>query len=493
MGLSKSRFTKGMQCHKALWLATHRKELADPIDAATQQRFDDGTAVGRVALELYPDGVEITQEYWQYDEALSATKKLLRQDPPAIFEGAFNAHGVFVRPDILVRVGPGEYDLYEVKSSTSAKDQHTGDVGIQTYVLEEAGLSIRRSYLMHIDNKYVYQGGPHVAEELFTATDITEQVRAFMPEIPALISEMQTMLKGECPAIRVGKHCNRPYDCDFRSYCRADLPDYSVTDLCFISETVLESLLDADIWSVPEIPLDYPGLQARQRQVVEVARTGEPKVLGDLARALGEIEYPIYYLDFETVSSALPLYPGSSPYQQVPFQWSCHVRRVPDGELDHHEFLHQETTDPRRPFAESMLELLESSGTIVAYHDSFEKSRIKELATTFPDLATALLALLPRFVDLEKIIKAHLKHPDFRGRTSLKVVLPALCPEGCSYDGLDIADGGAATIAYRRFVDAALDEAEAKAVFSDLRIYCGIDTEAMVWIHDALVSLSDQG
>jgi len=197
MGLSKSRFTKGMQCHKALWLFTHRKDLAEPVDAATQKRFDDGTALGRAALDLYPDGVEVTEKFYQYDESLATTQQVLSDDPPAIFEGAFIADGVFVRPDILVRVGDGEYDLYEVKSGTKAKDYHVWDVGIQTYVLEKAGLSIRRSYLMHVDNQYVYAGGDYVADELLTATDLTQEVREFIPKIPGLVAAMIAMLAGE--------------------------------------------------------------------------------------------------------------------------------------------------------------------------------------------------------------------------------------------------------------------------------------------------------
>jgi hypothetical protein len=490
MSLSKSRFTKGMQCRKALWLATHRKELADLIDAATQLRFDDGTRVGRVALGLHPDGVEVTQEYWQYDEALATTKKVLAQDQPAVFEGAFKASGVFVRPDILVRVGPGEYDLYEVKSSTQVKDQHVWDVGIQTYVLEKAGLRIRRSYLTHIDRDYVYAGGAYAPEDLLAATDLTAETRLFMQEVPALVAEMHAVLKGDCPEIRVGGHCKKPYACDFRGHCFADLPDYPVTSLCFVREHVLEELLDAGIWAVRDIPLDFPGLQERQRQVIEVAKSGNVKILGDLRRSLAAIEHPIFYLDFETVRAALPLYPGTRPYQQVPFQWSCHVRRSADAELEHHEFLHQESSDPQRAFAESMLALLGEKGSIVAHHDSFEQGRIKELATALPDLSKELRALLPRFVDREKIVKDHVKHPGFRGSTSLKAVLPALCPNGCSYKGLTIADGDAATIAYRRFLeDDELSAEETAAIFEDLRTYCGVDTEAMVRIHDALSDL----
>ena len=493
MGLSKSRFTKGMQCYKALWFATHRKELADPIDAATQQRFDDGTAVGRIALALYPDGVEVTEEFWQHEEALATTERVVADDPSAIFEGAFKARGVFVRPDILARVGPGEYDLYEVKSSTQAKDQHVWDVGIQTFVLEEASLRIRHSYLMHVDTQYVYEGGDYVAGELLTATDLTQQVRDFMPEIPGLVAEMHEMLEGECPDVRVGKRCIKPYTCDFRGHCQADLPEFPVTDLCFIREEMLESLLDDGILSEPDIPLDYPGLQARQRYVCEVARSSRPMLLGDLSHALEQIAYPIYYLDFETVRSVLPLYPGTSPYEQVPFQWSCHVRREPGGELEHYEFLHTEVPDPRRPFAESMLALLGTEGSIVAHHDSFEKGRIKDLASALPDLSADLLALLPRFVDLEKIVRDHVKHPGFKGSTSLKAVLPALCPKGCSYEELTIADGDAATLAYRKFLESELGEAEKDAIFKDLRVYCGVDTEAMVQIHDALVEMARAG
>lgn len=489
MGLSKSRFTKGMQCHKALWLYTHRKELATPMDAAARKRCEDGTAVGRIALELHPDGVEVTEKHYEYEQALKTTKRVLEQDPTAIFEGAFRGGGVFVRPDILVRVGPGEYDIYEVKSSSEAKKHHVEDVGVQTYALEQAGLRVRNSYLMHIASDYVCQGGDYEAGRLLTATDLTDQVRGFVPEVPGLIAEMTAMLEGECPDTRMGSHCKNPHPCDFAEHCSEGLPDYPVTKLCFVREPLLGNLFDAGILCVKDIPLDFPRLQDRQRLVVEVAKTGKVKVMGDLAAALGEIQYPIYYLDFESVSSPLPLYPGTRPYQQVVFQWSCHVRREPGGGLQHYEFLHEETSGPRRPFAESMLELLGDEGSIIVHHQSFECGRIEELAVEYPDLATKLLALLPRIVDMEKVILKHVRHPDFFGKTSLKWVLPALST-GCSYDGLPIADGMAATLAYRRVLEEDLTEVEAWKIFDELRVYCGVDTEAMVWIHDALAELA---
>ena len=200
--LSKSRFQTGLQCPKALWLSTHARELADPTPETQQHIFDTGTAVGELARERFADGVLVAEDYTQSAQALETTRRLLEDPPSAIFEAALEHGGVFVRPDVLVRVGENLWDLYEVKSGTKVKDVNITDVAVQTWVLEGAGLPIRRAYLMHLDNTYVYEGGDYDLERLFVAEDVTADARAYLPQVPGLVAEMLAMLDvAEPPAV----------------------------------------------------------------------------------------------------------------------------------------------------------------------------------------------------------------------------------------------------------------------------------------------------
>jgi predicted RecB family nuclease len=482
--LSKSRFQTGLQCPKALWLSTRAHELADPIDETTQHIFDTGTSVGELARERFGGGVLVAEDYTKSAQALETTRLLLEGPPAAIFEAALEHGGVFVRPDVLVRVGDDLWDLYEVKSSTKVKAVNITDVAIQTWVLEGAGLKIRRAYLMHLDNTYVYAGGDYDLQRLFTAEDVTDQTRTYMTQCPDRVLEMLAMLDAdEPPAVPIGKHCDNPYTCAFYGHCHAFLPSNPVTELPGVREPLLDSLIADGIFAIEEVPLDYPGLNSAQRTVCELVRSGEPKNVGDVRRSLAGLNYPIHFIDFETFMSALPLYPGTRPWQTIPFQWSDHVLRE-NGDLEHREFLYEGSADPRRSFTESLIDALGESGSIVVY-SPYERSRLNELTAAFPEHAEAIAAIQRRLFDLLQTVRAHVRHPDCLGSSSIKVVLPALVP-GLSYKGLSIADGSVASLRYLQATTGQLPAEECQAVYADLREYCGLDTLAMVRLLEVL-------
>ena len=481
--LSKSRFQTGLQCHKALWLSVNARDLADPLTESQAHIFDTGNAVGELARTRFEGGVLVEEDHTQSEAALVRTEDLLADPPPALFEAAFRHENVFVRPDALVNVGDGEWDLYEVKSSTRVKQEHITDVAVQTWVLEGAGLRIRRAYLMHLDNTYVYPGGEYDPARLFAADDVTDDVRAWMHEVPRRVADLLAMLGEPSPAVRIGKHCTAPYRCAFHGHCHAFLPEKPVTALPRISASLLDSLLTNDILSIGEVPLDHPGLTRAQRTVVDVVRSGVPHMAGDPSDSLASLTYPVHFLDFETLMSALPLWPGTRTWQQVPFQWSDHVLHA-DGRLDHHEFLHEGTEDPRAEFTRTLLETLGQHGSIVVY-SGFESTRLGELATALPEHARAISSVRERIFDLMKVVEAHVRHPDTLGSCSIKAVLPALVPE-LTYEGLEISEGATASLRYLKAVTGQLDEDEARTVYSALREYCGMDTLAMVRLCEVL-------
>jgi len=482
--LSKSRFQTGLQCRKALWLSTHARDLADPITETQQHIFDTGTTVGELARERFGDGVLVAEDYTQSAAALETTRMLLVNPPGAIFEAALEHGGVFVRPDVLVRVSEDLWDLYEVKSGTRVKAVNITDVAVQMWVLEGAGLRIRRAYLMHLDNTYVYHGGEYDLEQLFRAEDVTADARSYLPLVPGQVAEMLAMLDvAEPPTVAIGKHCDSPYTCSYYDHCHDYLPSRPVTALPRISGDLLESLIADGILGIGEIPLDYPRLSTAQREVCELVRSGEPRIVGDVARSLSGLTYPIHFLDFETFMSALPLYPGTHPWQMITFQWSDHVLRE-NGDLEHREFLYEGTGDPRPRFLESLIDALGEAGSVVVY-SPFENSRLTELARAFPKHSKAIASIQTRIFDLLRTVQAHVRHPDCLGSSSIKVVLPALVDD-LSYDDLSITDGQVASLRYMRAATGQLSADERSTTYTDLRAYCGTDTLAMVRLLEVL-------
>lgn len=481
--LSKSRFQTGLQCPKALWLSVNARDLADPLTESQAHIFDTGTTVGELARTRFEGGVLIEEDHTQSDAALARTADLLADPPPALFESAFRYENVFVRPDALVHVADNEWDLYEVKSSTRVKPEHITDVAVQTWVLEGAGLRIRRAYLMHLNNTYVYPGGEHDPARLFTAADVTDDMRAWIHEVPRRVADQLAMLAEPVPAVRIGRHCATPYRCAYHGHCHAHLPDKPVTSLPRISASVLDSLLRDGILSIGDVPPDYPGLTHAQRTVIEVVSSGVARMEGDPRESLSTLEYPIHFVDFETLMSALPLWPGTRPWQQVPFQWSDHVLHS-DGRLEHHEFLHEGDGDPREEFTRSLLEALGRRGSVVVY-SGFENTRLGELAAAYPSHAEEIASVRERIFDLMKVVERHVRHPDTLGSCSIKAVLPALVPD-LTYDGLEISEGATASLRYLKVITGKLDGDEAQATYAALREYCGLDTLAMVRLCEAL-------
>ncbi|HZL07494.1 MAG TPA: DUF2779 domain-containing protein, partial [Coriobacteriia bacterium] len=366
--LSKSRFQKGLQCEKALWLQVNRPDLKPPVSEAQQQIFDQGSEVGRLAQQRFPGGVEVTEDHFHSAEALVTTRRLLAEGATVLYEPAFEFDGAFARVDILVSAGDAGWDLYEVKSTGSLKEQHISDAAVQAYAVEGSGLTVRSVNIVHLNTGYVYAGGAYDLGQLFTIEDVTQQARAFMPSVPETLRFLQSVLEGPEPDVLIGSRCTTPYDCDYAEYCRSFLPDrHPITELPRLREAALHDLLRQGITCILDIPDDCPDLTASQRGTVHAVKTGEPVVdARGLQRDLAGLRFPVAHLDFETIMPALPLWPRTRPYQAIPFQYSVHVQHE-GGALEHHRYLHVGTDDPRRPLAEHLVQDLGGHGSIVHY------------------------------------------------------------------------------------------------------------------------------
>ena len=486
--LSKSRYLSGLQCHLRLWHSCFNRELATEITPAQQALFDTGHHVGELATRLFPGGVLVRESHFHYQKAVQSTQHVL-QDPnvSSIFEAAFVYHDVRIRVDILKRLDNGLWDMIEVKSSTSVKDIHLPDVAIQYYVLQGSGLNINRVFLLMINNQYVYDGQRLDLDNLFSFFDVTDEVFSILNGLPLSIDELKQMLSSPAPpVIQPSRHCNTPFTCEFWEHCTEDMPEHWIYDLYGISNKKFDELTAVNIEDIKDIPdgFNLTELQERMRKCV---KSNVAFVSKRLHRQLTDVEYPVHFLDFETVNPAIPRYADTSPFQVIPFQWSDHILYT-DGSLVHKEYLCDDNRDPREDFTRTLLDALGEKGTIFIY-TIYEKTIIERLADQLPRYRNDLLRIPNRLKDLCAIIRHYFYHPGFHGSFSLKSVLPVLVPE-MSYNTLSIKDGGHASYEYLKLIDPDNASEEKNKIKEDLLVYCGQDTLAMKKIRDQLISTS---
>jgi Domain of unknown function(DUF2779) len=473
--LSKSKLMSSLQCAKRLFLEVHQPELAH-ASGDLEARFASGHRVGEVAQSLYPEG-RLIGHGDDPSLALQETQAALAVDGDLLlFEPAFRYGGVLVRADLLFRRGD-RYRLVEVKATTSVKDHHLQDAAIQAGVIDGAGCPVDAVSIAHIDNTFVYPGGGDY-RGLFTSSDVTEQVAELRAQAPSLALRCQQVLAGPLPEIPVGKQCNDPYACPFLSYCDRDAPEYplSILGRGWRLKEYLTLQGYRDLREVPEVAIGG----GRRRRVWDATLTGRPIVDPLAAVFLKDLEYPRYYLDFETISFAVPIWAGTRPYEQLPFQWSCSVEQQ-DGTVTHQEFVDTSGAAPMRLCAEALITALGTEGPVFAY-TGFEGRVLRETAARYSDLAPSLNAVALRIIDLHGIASTYYYHPAQKGSWSLKAVLPTVAPE-LDYGNLkDVADGGGAQLAYLEVIAPETSVARKDELTRALHVYCRRDTDGMVRI-----------
>ncbi len=487
--LSKSKFVSGLQCATRLYLDVHQPQLATPPDAALQAILDMGTEVGELARRRFPGGVLVTAGHRQREAALAHTAELIHDHGvPAIFEGAFLFDGVFVRADILERIptpdpAPAQWRLIEVKASTKIKDVHLHDLAIQRYVLAGAGVPVAATYLMHVNTGYQYAQGDLDLDQLFAMQEVTDAVMARCATVPDQVAAMKRMLVQPAPpATEPGPQCHSPYACPFWNHCTEGKPARWIFHLPGSKQTVAQ-LVAEGITVIDDIPATVP-LTLAQRRMKDNIEWMSP----ELARILRSVQYPVHHVDFETVMLAVPRFLSTRPYQAIPVQWSNHIE-YESGEVVHQEFLHDAASEPRRRWAEALIESLGDDGSICVY-SHFERAVIEQLVEAFPEFQAAFRPVLKRLWDLFPVIRDHYYHPGFLGSFSIKSVLPALVPT-LSYEDLTIQEGGQAASEYYRMVFVETDWVERASIREALLRYCARDTLAMVMLRKVLGQKAD--
>jgi hypothetical protein len=479
--ISKSAFLNGLQCPKLLWHTVNTKDLLPEPDAAQQAIFDQGHDVGALAKEMFPGGIEVCGT--DRDEIIQGTTEALKLRKP-LFEPAFQASGGFCRVDVLNPTQDDSWELVEVKSAASVKEIHLQDVAFQAWVLAQAGVPVRRTKLMHINSDYVRSGSVE-PQKLFNLTSTTTQTSKLGRMVEAKVSKMLSIINQPSPPeVAIGPHCDNPYTCPLHDVCWKFLPQQSVMNL-YRGKKKGFKLLAEGISNLRDIP-DSGTLTANQAIQKRCAETGKPHVNQiAIAAFLRRLRYPVHFLDFETFNTAIPLFDGVRPYQQVPFQFSLHIVNAPGAEPEQRTFLADGHEDPRPEFMRRLRECISGPGSIVVFNAAFEKTRLRECAEFLPGYAAWVRRIERRFIDLLKPFRSfHYYHPDQRGSASIKSVLPALTGKG--YEHLEIQEGTTASLEFLRVSFSDVPEAERQRVRRQLEEYCCQDTQGMIWIVDTL-------
>jgi len=482
--ISKSKYLAGLQCPKLLWTHFHDKAVLPPPDAATQAIFNTGHKVGDLAKLMWPDGVEVPMNFKDIAQTARDTEALLHKRVP-IFEASFLEAGRYVRVDVLVPAADGAWNLVEVKSSTQVKDVNLHDVAYQYDCLTRAGLKLDQLFLMHVDTSYVLDGDFDV-EGFFHMEDVTNRALDLVAGVAGKFGWMQGVLAGARPDVSIGTQCGSPYTCPLRDVCWDFLPEDNVLELHRVRKERAFAWVEDGVIGLTDAPAE--ALNAKQLIQREAVASGVPQVDKTAVRRwLDSLEYPIWHFDFETFNPAVPIFPGTRPYQQIPFQFSLHVQRRPGAEPEHVEFLADEAIDPR-PGLLQALGAIGPEGTVLAFNMGFERRVLTELVAAFPEARLLADSIAGRLADLATVFKSfEVHHPGQGGRYSLKNVLPAWTE--LSYDGMEIGDGQTASREFARTVFGEVDAKEKARVLEDLRAYCAQDTYAMVVLLNILRGL----
>ena len=487
--LSKSSFIKGLQCEKHLYLYKYHYDEMDELSEMQKAIFKRGTNVGVLAQKLFPGGVIAAQgDPPNYEMALKRTKELINSDAKVIYEAAFMFNEVLAIADIVVMEKEGA-KIFEVKSSTSISETYLNDAALQYYVISNLGMKVKDFSIIYINNQYVRKGDLNL-EELFTTESVLESVLPLQKSVKENVNRFKkVLLKKQMPNIDIGEHCYNPYTCGFFNYCRKHIPEDSIFDFSGMHLAKKYELYREGIISFDDVPEEYP-LNKNNELQLDVYRSGKPLIdKKAIKNFLSDLNYPLYFMDFETFQPAVPLFNDSKPYQQIPFQYSVFLKKNNDSKAEHFEFLAETGFDPRKKFIENLLKVVEGNGDVLVYNKTFEITRLDEIARDFPEYTGEIEKLISRIKDLMiPFQKKYYYASEMKGSYSIKAVLPALVPE-LSYDELEINEGGLASVAYES-LQTETDLMFIAEIKQQLIEYCKLDTLGMVRILERLEGLA---
>ncbi len=473
-----------MQCPKYLWLYKNKKELLEGEENLDYKQLQGESVEFWVYKEL-KNSIDCKTESSIFDD-IKNTQEVIKAGGKVLIQPSFFDGDIFCRNDLLIFNEISNcWDLIEIKSTTDIKELHIIDIAFQKQCLVNCGLKIRNIYIYYVNNQYIKNGEINPSE-LIKKEDITERVNSIEIFINEKIGEALDFIKktqGE-PEVKILKQCFDPYECGFTNYCWKDVPEHSIYDLSLKKDHLIELVNQGKI-NIEDVPEGY--VTRENKQNYYIAKTQDKIIIDEknIKEELSKLSYPLYFLDYESYSPAIPLFDGFRPYQQMVFQYSLHVIKSPKSEVEHYEFLGTNWENPVPTLLKSLTSNIGEVGTVLVWNESFEKTRNKEMAEMYPEFGDCLLSINNRVYDLGIPFKnGYYIHKDFKGSWSIKSILPVMIP-WLSYKELNIQGGGDASASYRKLIELKTTE-EKENLKKDMLQYCGLDTLAMVEIFKKL-------
>lgn len=492
--ITKTDYLEYTYCRKNLWLKKHKPELFEGVELSDFEKkiIEEGNLADEEARSLFPGGI-LVDSYG--DDAVKDTNKYIEKKQKVIFQATFSKEPFFIRSDILVyNEKLNGYELYEVKASNSIKRKephhYINDLAFQKKVIETSGINIIKTGVIHLNKEYKREGKIDY-EKLFIIVDLTEEVGESGEVVAGQMEDIKEYLnmpeENGCQCLYRGRNNH----CTTFSYSNPEVPDYSVHDINRIggSKKIFYDWIDKRIFALKDIP-NPEVLKGSKRAQYEACLSGLPIIDREaIKNMLNDLEFPLYFFDYEGFVSAIPMFNGFRAYEQVPFQYSLHIMQE-DGSLEHREFL---ITNPQgnltKPLVDRISKDIDTKGTVIAWYSSYEKQRNDKLADLHPEYANFLNTINEKMFDLMTIFSSsYYVDPAFKGSSSIKKVLPVIAPE-LTYKNLNISKGDQASERWERMISKNTPQKEKELIKKDLLEYCKLDTWAMVKIYQFLKKL----
>lgn len=494
MTLTKSEYLLFLKHPAWLWLKKHDKSKLPETSAQLQNLFDAGHIFEEYAEKLFPNAVKLGfSEYAQYLSLPTKTEEHLKNGTKTILQGRVEANNLTCIFDVLDNVGDGNFDLIEIKASTSAKVDHHIDLAFQLHVLESAGVVVRDIKVIHVNNKFV-KNGEIKPEDITSTVDVTAEVRALEGFTKINIERaLEVMTSEEMPSLspRFAAGGALKEWMEVYKHIRGEHESHHIYNITSPNPVALGQLEDLHIENIADIPEDF-NLNYKQRWQVMANKNGRHMNVEKIQQFIKSLEFPLYFLDYETLSGVIPPFDGLKPYQQLPFQYSLHILKNEKAELGHREFLHTSITNPLPTLLAQLKKDIGSAGTVLVWNESFEKGCNDLMGLLSPDYQEFLKSVNSRIKDLmTPFSKGWFVDKEFKGSASIKKVLPAIVSE-LSYKDLNIQEGGTAQGVWMETFLNGGNQDQKEQIKKDLLEYCKLDTLAMVEIYKVLKSVGNE-
>ncbi|MEZ5025439.1 MAG: DUF2779 domain-containing protein [Chitinophagales bacterium] len=483
--LSKSTLIRSIQCPKSLYLYKNYFHLREKPDTPQQQRFDRGHRVGKLAQQLFPNGKDCSPPNpYSYDASIAATKALIQQQFPAIYEAAFKYNGILVALDIL-SFKDGKWYAHEVKSSIRISNTYLLDATIQYYIITKSGIALEDFSIITINSDYIFDKQLDV-QQLFCSTSVLQEIRERIPFVENAIEKaIETLSQEKIPEVSIGAHCTKPYPCDFQQYCWIDITPDSVWYLPGLSMQEKSTLIETGIEKIQDIVIT-DALNSRQKVIIDAYQS--KKIHLDkqaLTAFVSTLQFPAYYFDIEAFQPAIPLFKGTKSYERIPFLYSLHYKENSESELEHVSYISPVGEDNRLAFIEHFLRATEKPGQILVFNTLLEKGILSKLMKEFPAYKKQLMERINRIVDIEIPFKElQIYHPEQQGSFSLKAIGKALLPKD-EFSNSAVKTGEEAMAIYNELFYCN-DEIEIKQKLEHLKTYCYFDTFVLFKVVEVL-------